>query len=139
MKRRKFLKLTGIAAAGVAIPGVAYLSTNLKDSTAAIIINEFHYLKLDREGVNKFVEAYLQKYPPNSKFTAKVRSANLLGMKASNARLGSMITQEYLLSTDFFRNKMDESRIVKYIGFYNPYQMPCTNPFSSTFYPPVST
>jgi hypothetical protein len=59
-------------------------------------------------------------------------------MKASNARLGSMITQEYLLSTDFFRNKMDESRIVKYIGFYNPYQMPCTNPFSSTFYPPAS-
>ena len=139
MKRRRFLKLTGVAAAAVAIPAVAYLSTNLKDSTAAIIINEFHYLNLDGEGANKFVEAYLQKYPPSSKFTAKVRSANLLGMKASNARLGSTITQEYLLSTDFFRNKMDESRIVKYIGFYNPYHMPCTNPFSTTFYPPAST
>lgn len=139
MKRRKFIQLTGIAAAGAAIPGIAYLSTNLKDSAAEIIINEFHYLKLDREGVNKFVEVFLQKYPPSSKFTAKVRTANLLNLKASDARLGSTITKEYLLSTDFFRNKMDESKVVKYIGFYDPYHMPCTNPFSATFYPPSST
>jgi hypothetical protein len=136
MKRRKFLQLTGIVAAGVSIPTIAYLSTGLKESTAAIIINEFYYLDLDREGVDKFVEAFLRVYPASGKFTAKVRSAKLLGMKASDARLGSTITQEYLLSTDFFRNKMDETKLVKYIGYYDPHQMPCTNPFNESFYPP---
>ncbi len=136
MKRRKFLQLSGLAAAAVAVPGIAYLASPLNKSAAAIIINEFHYLKLDKEGVDKFVVEFLKVYPPSGSFTTKVRTARIFKMKASQAHLGSNITQQYLLSTDFFRNKMDESKLVKYIGYFDGFLMPCSNPFAETFYPP---
>lgn len=44
------------------------------------------------------------------------------------------ITGQFLGSTDFFRNKMDESRTLTYSGIYNPYKSPCSVPFSSMFY-----
>jgi hypothetical protein len=30
---------------------------------------------------------------------------------------------------------MDESKIVKYLGFFDPYLRPCANPFSEVYYP----
>jgi hypothetical protein len=45
------------------------------------------------------------------------------------------ITGMYLLSTDFFLNKMDASKPVTYLSYYNPYKRPCTNPFSNLYYP----
>jgi len=136
MKRRKFLTLSGIAAAVVALPAIGLVSTSVKDATAATIFNDFPYLKLDKEGVDKFVDALLIARPPTLAFKTKVRGAKLLGMKASKANLKFNVSQQYLLSTDFFRNKMDESKPVKFIGFYDPYQMPCSNPFTSLYYPP---
>ena len=35
-----------------------------------------------------------------------------------------------------FINKMDESRVVKYLGLYSPYKSPVPNPFAYTLYPP---
>ena len=41
----------------------------------------------------------------------------------------------FLLSTNFFVNRMDESKPVYFTSVYDPYQIPCSNPFSNLFYP----
>ncbi len=46
----------------------------------------------------------------------------------------SQLVGDFLLSTDFFLNDMDEDREIEYIGFYDPYLRPCSNPFSNLFY-----
>lgn len=47
----------------------------------------------------------------------------------------SDIVGDFLLSTNFFINKMDPKQEVKYMGLYNPYLRPCSNPFSNLYYP----
>lgn len=46
----------------------------------------------------------------------------------------SEIIGNFLLSTDFFINKMDESKSLNYKTLYNPYFTPCANPFSNIHY-----
>lgn len=47
----------------------------------------------------------------------------------------SKIIGTFLLSTDFFVNKMDESKTLTYISFFDPYRRSCGNPFSNLYYP----
>lgn len=42
-------------------------------------------------------------------------------------RLSAELTRIFLLSTDFFLNDQDESRILLYIGYYDPYLRGCGN------------
>lgn len=45
------------------------------------------------------------------------------------------IVGRFLLSTNFFKNKMDETEPILYEGvIYSPYQMPCGSPFSVNYY-----
>ena len=46
----------------------------------------------------------------------------------------NQFVEKFLLSTDFFTNKMDESKEIQFIGLYQPYQKPCFNPFSNLYY-----
>jgi hypothetical protein len=127
--------MAGVATAAISIPVIGFVATSVKEATAAIIHNEYHYLRLDKAGVQKFAEDFLSANPPTANFKLKVRGAKLFGIKASKSRVGFSISQQYLLSTDFFRNKMDESKIVKYLGLFDPYLRPCANPFSEIYYP----
>ena len=49
-------------------------------------------------------------------------------------QLRGRIVGDFLLATDFFVNKMDSKRAIKYVGLYDPYLRPCQNPFSSLNY-----
>ena len=45
-------------------------------------------------------------------------------------RLEENIVGTFLLSTDFFWRGSDEEREILYVGYYDPYQRPCQNPFA---------
>ncbi len=45
------------------------------------------------------------------------------------------IIGDFLLSTDYFMNQMDNTKPLSYIGLYNPYKRACSNPFSNLYYP----
>lgn len=47
----------------------------------------------------------------------------------------SQIVGLFLLSTNFFANKMDPKKPVRFGIIYNPYFTPCANPFSNLHYP----
>jgi hypothetical protein len=139
MHRRKFLALSGLAAVAVSLPGVGYISSSAKEAAVSIIMEQFSYLTLDKQGVEQFVEEYLQLEMPSKTLDLKLRTASLLGTKAHQSYTVSTLTELYLLSTDFFRNKADESKVVKFVAYYNPYKIPCANPFSALYYPPMQT
>ena len=46
----------------------------------------------------------------------------------------NLIVEDFLMSTDFFVNKMDEKAKIEYTGLFDPYKRYCYNPFSSLFY-----
>lgn len=139
MRRRNFLQLIGLGSLAVALPSIAAYSSSVEDATAGIILEQFKYLKLDKQGVQKFVEDYY-KLTGENKYTVlqlKTKAYYFLKVHSEKSQLVRNITTLYLLSTDFFMNRMDESREVKYVGIYNPHKTPCANPFSAIYYPPV--
>lgn len=46
-------------------------------------------------------------------------------------RYRNEITGRLLLSTDLFQQKFTSGQPVAYLGFHNPYKVPCANPFSN--------
>lgn len=140
MRRRNFLKLAGIATLGTAaLPGLGIASVSTEEALAGLIKSEFNYLQLDQEGLEQFVEDYLSLQHHSSVNKMKLRSYYLLKLNSTDSQLITKLTRNYIQSTDFFRNRMNESLPVKYIGFYNPYKTPCANPFSAFYYPDVAS
>lgn len=73
------------------------------------------YLKLEPGGLRAFASRYVQwqsqqPHPPEEPQRD--------------------IVERYLMSTNFFRNNADESQLVEFVVFYDPYLMPCYSPFS---------
>lgn len=107
---------------------------------------DLSYLKIDEANFERFVkEADQKKHWQNKFFDWKkkqlVRFSFLVDAilptfpyKYKYNQYRSDIIGDFLLSTDFFVNKMDTSKPVTYIGLYNPYMRPCSNPFSNLYY-----
>ena len=136
MLRRNFLKLTGLGAGAlVALPMFGFATTSYEDAVAGIINKEIGYLKLDQKGLDKFIQDFAK--DKNEKERLKVRSLYLLGVEPGKSDTIRGIVTAYLFSTDFFMNKMDETKPVNYIGLNTPYTRPCAHPFSFLYYPPT--
>jgi GTP cyclohydrolase FolE2 len=126
--------MAGVGAALVAIPAVGFISGSYEAAAKGLILNNLDYLKLDEVGLEQFVTDYSKNKTNN--YRIKVRSLYLMRSRADQSGIVAQMVYEYLHSTDFFRNKMDEQKPLKYVGMYNPYNMPCANPFSALYYPP---
>lgn len=128
------MTLAGAGTALLAIPGMAFMAASYTEAAKGLILNELDYLKPEKAGVEQFVQEYALSMTPN--FPIKIRSLYMVRASASQSKLVNDMVQDYLLSTDFFRNRMDEQKPLKYLGLYNPYKTPCANPFSNLYYPP---
>jgi hypothetical protein len=133
MTRRTFLRAAMLcgapAAAGALIwrDSLAWVVDRSARSLSAIVRSpedrlqsHFSYLKLDPAGVARFF-ADRKRYRPT--FSRRLP-------------LGPDVCTDYLLSTDFFSHGADESRVVRYVGFYDPAVTACSNPLA-TFEDPV--
>ena len=133
MKRRRFLTIAGVGTLITALVSGKFLATSFEESAAKIIRNELEFLKLDEAGLKAFVRDYSAVKDRNYKVI--VKSYGLLGIGSQRSGKIHQMVSTYLLSTDFFVNKMDESRVLKYISMYDPYLRPCSHPFTSPRYP----
>jgi len=140
MRRRNFLTLAGLGTVALALPILSTYSSSVQEAMVGIIHNEFHFLKLDPQGVKRFVADYCRLNGLGKQLTMnlKTKTYRLLKVDAEHSNLVRILTHLYLISTDFFQNRMDESREVKYLGLYNPHKTPCANPFSAVYYPPAA-
>ncbi|HEY9049718.1 MAG TPA: hypothetical protein VIN08_27660 [Ohtaekwangia sp.] len=138
MNRRSFIRLSLLA-----IPAAiaAYLLLNFDKVVKRILIADTQSLKVPDEAIDRFLneakrEHFWNKFSFSKKmFICVQHFFSSLGIKlkyhTKYVQYRSMITGQFLLSTDFFLNKMDPSKDVTYIGFFNPYKTGCSNPFSS--------
>ncbi len=136
MKRRQFLKLTGLASGMVIIPpGLYYIAPEVKQYAVKLIEQELHYLKLAPGSTSRFVEAYFK--ATGNDLVAKVKWKTLyyLGYNWEKSDRIRDLIKYFLLSSDFFINKADEHKTVNYLGIYNPYTSPLSNPYSFVLYP----
>lgn len=121
-----------IAGAGTVITALAsakFLTTSFEDSAEHLIRKELKFLKVDDEGIRAFVKDYGAARDRYYKLVLK--SYSMLGIDSSQSGKVHQLVSTYLLSTDFFLNRMDESLVVKYVGLYDPYLRPCTHPFAN--------
>lgn len=141
LNRRQFI--TGIAAGVTGLVAWRYLASNQEGAIVDIIRKRLPYLKLDPNGVNAFARDLVKRNIING---GKLRLIDMAGpvYTGISSHLGhnalshnfkhgeERIATMYLLSTDFFRNGHDESKVVRYVEFYEPFVTihPCSTPFA---------
>jgi len=133
MKRRKFLTIAGLGSALAAIVSLKFFTTSFEEAAAGTIRNELDFLKLDEGGVAQFVRDFAVNR--NANYKLAVKGYSLLHISANRSGKVHQLVSSYLLSTDFFKNGMDESGTLKYVGLYDPYKRACAHPFSHLQYP----
>jgi len=136
MNRRKFLLLAGVSTGALVIPASVYfVSGSVKKYAALLIEKELFYLKLEAGSVDKYVNDYFGN-TNNAMTRMRWKSMYYLNVTWEKSDQLMELIKYYLLSSDFFINKMDEHKTVHYLGLYSPYKSPVPNPFAYTLYPP---
>ncbi|WP_316810281.1 hypothetical protein [Pedobacter heparinus] len=137
MERRKFITLAGVGVGLCLIPASLYVvGSDLKKYAALILKRELHYLKLEPEGFSAYIEDYFKSIKNDTVTTLKWK---ILYYTKSNWEKSDSVRdliKYYLLSSDFFINKTDETKVVNYLGMFNSYKSPVPNPYSFVLYPP---
>lgn len=131
MERKTFLRYSGLLGLAAIIPPSLYLiSPSMKKQAISSIHKELHYLTLDPAGVEQYVDDYFN--DPDFSLSSKLRWKVLYYMRYDTKKSNQLfaLVKFYLLSSDFFVNKMDKRKVVQYVGLYNPYKTKFPNPFS---------
>lgn len=132
MKRKSFLKTAAIAAAGILLipTGIYFATPQKKEFAYNFIKNKLDYLQLDDDGVKKFIDDYFASNANNLQYNLRWKAYYLLSAGTEKSKGLFELVRTYLLSSDFFVNKMDTKKTVKYIGIFNTYTSPVANPYS---------
>jgi hypothetical protein len=122
MTRRRFVVLLASLVGVFALAGTLALEPVLRYLIARAVRRRLPSLRHTPESLGRFASDYLSLREPG--FVDHVRLAWELRSGTS-----PRLAHRYLLSTDFFVNKADESRPIGYRSFYDPYVHPCYAPF----------
>lgn len=146
MKRRRFIGIIGIGT--VAIASGSYISFSDFDNAIKKIITDeigVFKLKVDETEIFAFIKdankaGLWSTYSVLKKELIKLCTAfeNMglpLHLIARYKWYRNEIVQQFLFSTSFFYDGMDEKKPVRYLRIYDPYTTPCCNPFSNLYYP----
>lgn len=122
----------GLGGLAITIPSFKFLTTSFESATMNIVRSELSTLTLDEQSLQKFATDFAKSKDRSYRFTIQAYSL----LKINSARSGKVnqLVTLFLLSSDFFQNKMNETRTVKYVALYNPYTRPCSHPFSHVHY-----
>ncbi len=146
--RRSFLALAAVAAVGALAAGTGVvrffrLGNDCSPFIAAVIRYRLDYLRIPAEDLQRFADDFQARriHAERRRFWVLLagfsfihRIVDLLVQLTPRAaaynELCKAIEETFLLSSDFFFHAADEGRTVHYIGYYDPYERPCSNPFA---------
>ncbi|HTF80812.1 MAG TPA: hypothetical protein VL947_03770 [Cytophagales bacterium] len=145
MNRRKFFKYAGIGAGAATIGGaVFYTTSTLKNLVTHILTEDLKGMQVTEQDIERFANDAAQINPwgysdVKVKFIAAYGKIDWkwlnLPYKYKYQQYRADIVGRFLLSTNFFREGMDEQKKIVYSGtIYTPYNFPCYNPFSNMYY-----
>ena len=144
ISRRKFIFI-GLLSLIAAVLGSFYLYS-FDTVLFKIIKNDLSYLKLSDQQIDSFVlDAKRENHWQRKFFDWKKQYFMRIGFIAANFsksfpyyykynQYKGELVGDFLLSTDFFMNKMDTNKEINYMALYNPYKRACSNPFSNLYY-----
>lgn len=143
--RRKFLWYSLLSAGGL-VMGAEYVNqmTHFEKVISNILVKGLEGMKVDPSEIEKYARDLTKTKALNISFA----NTQLISMyhtytiepflfpfNKRYSRLRRDIVTNFLLSTDFFINKMDEQKEIKYTGaIYDIYRTACANPFSGLYY-----
>jgi len=135
MITRRYLLLSAIAS----LVGVRFALSSDEAAIILVLRKRLDYLRLDEVGVRAFARDLAATHEISSGRLKLVdatgpiyRRFDATGMNilSKTVRHGEeRIVTDYLLSSDFFNNGSDESKIVRYLGMYDPLHS-VANPFA---------
>ncbi len=143
MNRRNFIKIIGGAGA---VAGTTYLVfTDFYDVVEKIIRQELSYLPINEDVLSSFIAdvreekaitqfGFSKEWFIRTHFLVGSIGKQILPYRYKYLQYEEQILATFLLSTDFFLNKMDETKPIRYVKLYHPYKRACSNPFSSIYY-----
>ncbi|MBT1703805.1 hypothetical protein [Chryseosolibacter indicus] len=150
MKRRKFLAITGASAAGLVLSVGAFGVTlpGMEKLIVSMVKEDVSQLNVKQEDIKRYA-ADVVKHDPfrfgdkKWKFLAAYSRLKPLGLplpyEGLYTELRSIVTGNFLLSTNYFWEKLGDNDEVKYSGrIFTPYNYPCGNPFSNLYYPNIT-
>lgn len=148
IKRRKFLITAGIGALVAGFGGYVYFES-FEKTIRKIIVKDTRELNVSEAEIDKFMAAtrkenfwkktYAFGHQQVIKWHYYIDNALFsLPYERNYQFYRGRIVAMFLLSTNFFQDKMDEKIPVKFTTVYDPYQSPCSNPFSNIYYPEVN-
>jgi hypothetical protein len=144
MNRGRRKLLIGLGVATVALGGIVGIGDVVTETEiASAVRRRLSILKLDEAGLHAFAKdqigALLAKRPTWKRLKTRLRSALAKApvvhfgistdRRTRRERLEDNLATVFLLSSDFFWNGADESRVVKYRELYDPMRA-CGNPFA---------
>ena len=142
MQRKTFLKIVGGV---VALGAIGYVAVpTFEEMLLKILRSDLKGLKVNEDTISKYLLDYKKENPLRFKSSKEqfIKASYLLDYpfvpnpyKHKYQQFRSLLVGNFLLSTDFFINKMDVAKEVNYMGIYNPHLRPCANPFSYLYYP----
>ncbi len=145
MTRRKFI--LGLLVLIATVAGGILFIVPFESIVGKILRKQLSYLNVDEDAIGRFTQDISASgYYARKDFGWKKQAFVNVFYFLENPWIplpghqrfklySSFFVSDFLLSTDFFLNKMDEGRKVTYIALYEPYKRPCSNPFSNLFYP----
>ena len=143
MKRREAFKVIGVSVFGISVSGGIYIySKSFEEVVKHIIITSTIGLDISKNDIDLFIEDaskesywnYFGSYKKLFvKYHAMIDDKIPLPFKNKYKSYSSKIVMQFLLSTDFFLNMMNNQKI-RYIQFHNPYKVSCGNPFTNMYY-----
>ena len=146
VSRRGFLKAAAlvIVAAGVSVVGLLLMplsrGTRGSQTIVDILHARFPYLRLDSDGSERFAKDFVARLTGSEQrdlaSLARLLAVSgwtgfrLPGIARRIEEFGDKASSSFLLGSDFFRHDADESRVVRYLGYYDPYTTRCRNPMA---------
>lgn len=145
INRRRFIKYSFIGTSAVSAGYLGYKAASpLEKSIKNILIADLAGLKVKLVDINAYAKEIADKNDIGLTFikiqliwiyNALPAKGWPLPFKKRYLQLRADVVGNFLLSTNFFFNKMDEEQEIKYSGvIYKPYESSCVNPFSGLFY-----
>lgn len=142
MKRRSLL-IGALGVAAVAALGVWGADIATESEIASGIRRRLGFLHFDEAGLHRFAKDYMSamlakrpswyrwKYHFHSLFSKPTAAQWGISndTRTRRERLEDNFSTLFLLSSDFFANGADESRIIRYVSFYDP-MIACGDPFA---------
>lgn len=142
MERRKFLTIVGAGSMLAAVGGTLGLAS-FNTSVKTMIMRSIEGMDISEETVDQFLadarrERFFRQFDLSKKGFIVAHTwlmSDYLPYKLKYTQYCSQIVGTFLLSTDYFSNRMQHGAKIEYTGFYNPYKRPCSSPFSNIYYP----